>query len=226
METFWILLPIYLLGNLHCLGMCGPLVALLGKQRFCLWYFVGRICSFSFAGLLAGELGEAISEPMQRYHISPWVSFLFGFVILLFVVKSILRFKLPLPLFLQCLMQKVHLLIARLSTKKSRGAIFLFGFLTVLLPCGQSALVFSFCALSQSPLAGLGNGFAFALLTTPSLLFALRTHRLFRFAKSYHHLLMGGGVLFVATLSILRGCADYGWIDHLVLVKSWHLVLY
>ncbi len=27
------LLPLYILGNLHCIGMCGPIVAFLSRHR-------------------------------------------------------------------------------------------------------------------------------------------------------------------------------------------------
>ena len=58
-----------LLGSLHCLGMCGPIVAALslsgqakGKGAlFHLFYNSGRITTYFFIGMVAGWLGSLLN---------------------------------------------------------------------------------------------------------------------------------------------------------------------
>ena len=57
MTLLLTMLPLYLFGNVHCLGMCGPLVMLIGQHHFRYFYFVGRTLSFTLAGGLAGAAG-------------------------------------------------------------------------------------------------------------------------------------------------------------------------
>ena len=78
MDLFLQLLPIYLLGNLHCMGMCGPLVALLGGHPFRYYYFLGRIFSFTLVGGVAGIFGFLIFLSFDAVHLNAWISFLFG----------------------------------------------------------------------------------------------------------------------------------------------------
>ena len=57
MSLFFTLLPVYLFGNIHCAGMCGPLMMLLAKNRYRWAYFAGRLVSYTLAGLLSAEIG-------------------------------------------------------------------------------------------------------------------------------------------------------------------------
>ena len=58
--------------------MCGPLVALLAKHphRYC--YFLGRLVSFSLAGLISAEMGVVLFAFLSHYHISALFALLFG----------------------------------------------------------------------------------------------------------------------------------------------------
>ncbi len=87
-------------------------------------------------------------------------------------------------------------------------------------------IVFSACALSGDPLVGLVNGFAFAILTSPSLLLAMNTHRLLNRVKPYYNIIMGVCALFVGGLALLRGFADLEVIPHLVIHPEYHIALY
>jgi uncharacterized protein len=223
---FLAMLPVYLFGNLHCFGMCGPLAMMLGQHRYRYWYFIGRLCSFSLAGLAAASAGAVLNVALQPFHISAAVSFLFGAVLL--IVGS------------ATLMQREAALIPRfaglnqsLSSLMLRDQIwptFLFGFFTPFLPCGQTLIVFSACALAQDPLAGWFNGFAFALFTSPSLFFAMRAFRFFQRGKNCSHLILGGCAIVVALFSFCRGLAEIGWIPHLVLNPNasleYHIIIY
>jgi sulfite exporter TauE/SafE len=226
MSLLITMLPIYLLGNLHCLGMCGPLVMMLGQHRYRYFYFLGRTLSFSLAGLVAGELGAVLNVALQRYQISAFASFLFGGIIFAIGVYSILGLLPPGQQWLAKRLAKFNQSLSLLMLKDQAWPSFLFGFFTIALPCGQTLIVFSACALSGDPLVGLVNGFAFALLTSPSLLLAMNTHRLLNQVKPYYNIIMGVCALFVGGLALLRGFADLEVIPHLVIHPEYHIALY
>ncbi|MGN6103481.1 MAG: urease accessory protein UreH domain-containing protein, partial [Kofleriaceae bacterium] len=52
-----------LLGSVHCLAMCGPLVAVHGgsrEPRTLLLHGLGRLTSYAALGVLAGVVGRAV----------------------------------------------------------------------------------------------------------------------------------------------------------------------
>jgi sulfite exporter TauE/SafE len=230
MSLFLSLLPLFIFGNIHCAGMCGPLVMLLSRHPYRWAYFLGRLFSFSLAGGVAAEIGMGLFSFLSHYHISAAFSFLFGGWIVLMGLSLFFKFRwIRSPQ----LIQKIAALtgkIALLMTYYSFYSLFLFGALTLLLPCGQILIVFSIIALQGTPLTGLVNGFLFALLTSPSLIAIMHTSSVFSGQKKRYHLWMGGSTVAIGFLALLRGCADCGWINHFVLnlysSPALHLVLY
>jgi len=95
-----------------------------------------------------------------------------------------------------------------------------------LLPCGQTLIVYSACALSGDLLAGTLNGFAFAILTSPSLVLAMQAEKSLKFAKRYYNQLVGLAAIFVGILAMMRGLAEIGIIEHLILNAKYHIVIY
>lgn len=218
MTLFFSLLPLYLFGNLHCIGMCGPLVMLLGQHHYRLFYFLGRILSFSLAGLLAGELGAVLHLFLKQYYLAEIISLLCGILIMGWGVQKIMGWQIrQLNLSKSLPLKGLHRWVSTLLLKDSGWSTFLFGFFTVALPCGQTLIVFSACALAGNAWIGLGNGFAFALLTTPSLVIAMHTLTLFKQFKQYDRVIIGGCSIFVGLLACCRGLAEMGWITHWVL---------
>ena len=108
--------------------------------------------------------------------------------------------------------------------------IFLFGLATILLPCGQTLIVFSACALSGSPLVGMINGAAFALLTTPSLAFAMHASGMLHRFRDHYNSIIGACAIVVGVFALLRGFAEIGYISHLTIdinaAAGYHLVIY
>lgn len=214
MSLFFALLPVYLFGNVHCLGMCGPLVMMIGQHPHRHFYFFGRLLSYSLVGGLAGALGAVLQVILKEYHLSEILSLTVGAFLLwlgtLYLIGKPLKFIFK-PL------AKCNRLLSTLLLKESRWATFLFGFFTVALPCGQTLIVFSACALMGSFSIGLLNGFALALLTTPSLLLALYTLNWLKNLRNYYNLILGFSSLLVGLLSLCRGFAEMGWISHWIL---------
>lgn len=231
MTLFFSLLPLYLFGNLHCMGMCGPLVMLLGQHRYRFFYFFGRLLSFSLAGFFAGQLGAVLHLFLKQYYLAEIVSFTCGILIIGWGIKKMMRWQIKLlPTKKPSSLNALHVWFSHLMLQDKGWSTFLFGFFTVALPCGQSLVVFSACALAGDAWIGLGNGFAFALLTTPSLIIAMHTLAVFKKFKRYEHSMIGACSIFVGLLACLRGLAEMGWMDHWVLNPNsspiYHLVIF
>ncbi len=230
MTLLLTMLPLYLFGNLHCMGMCGPLVMMIGKHRYRYFYFLGRLFSFTLAGMIAGELGAVVQIFFNHYHLSALVSFFFGTIILLTALSTLMGWRFPSYELLTKRLTRINQNLSILMLKDQPWATFWFGFFTVALPCGQTLIVFSACALSGDLWIGLINGFIFALLTTPSLFLAMHIHQLFFNLKKYYNLLIGFFGLLVGILAIFRGLAEIEMIPHLVLnlesENAYHLVIY
>lgn len=226
MSLFLALLPLYIAGNIHCLGMCGPLVMLLGSHPYRTYYFLGRTASFTTVATLSGFLGASLTYFFGELHIPVATTFIFSFLILITGFFTLTNLELGQQRFSR-LFSGIGKRISLLMVQKGRLPIFLFGLLTVVLPCGQTLVVFSACALAQDPWVGFYNGLAFALLTSPSLWLAMRFKGLFSKAKSSYKVLFGSLTLGVASLGFARTAAEIGWIEHLAWETPWfHLALY
>lgn len=230
MTLFLTLLPLYLFGNVHCFGMCGPLVMLIGRHPYRQLYFAGRILSFSLAGLLAGEAGAVLHVFLKQYYLAEMISLIFGVLIILFGFKVLFNWQWGayLPKFKS--LQSINQALSMLILKETPSSTFLFGFFTVALPCGQTLIVFSACALAGDAMVGLANGFAFAVLTTPSLILAMHTLTLFKKLKQHYQTVLGLSSVLVGVLACCRGFAEMGWIPHWVLNPNspthYHIVIF
>jgi uncharacterized protein len=230
MTLFLTLLPVYIFGNLHCLGMCGPLVMMLGHHRLRLFYFLGRLLSFGLAGMLAGAMGALLHIALKAYHLAEIVSLAFGGWLLLLGLSLLYQWKLPPLPGLKTFVKKINPYLSTLMLQDKGWTIFLFGFCTILLPCGQTLVVFSACAITGDAYVGLWNGLAFALLTSPALVLAMHTHSLFKKLKRHYNTILGMCSILVGGLAICRGLAEAGMISHLILNPEapiyYHIMIY
>jgi len=230
MSLFFSLLPLFVFGNLHCAGMCGPLVMLLAKHPYRWLYFVGRGVAFTLAGLISAEIGMTFFAFLNHYHISAVFSLGFGAFILTLGFALVFKVRLPISALLAKKTAKLSFFFGKLMANKAPSATFTFGLCTVLLPCGQTIIVFSIIALYAEPLLGLLNGFLFALFTSPALIFSLYASRFFQKRKSGYNTWMGSATIVIGALAVLRGLADLSVIRHLILNPSgpsqYHLVLF
>lgn len=227
MTLFFSLLPIYLFGNLHCAGMCGPLVMLLAKNRYRSAYFFGRLLAYSLAGLFSAEAGMLLFQTLSQFHLSAILSLGFGFTLLILGFFTLFRLSIPGTKWVAIKMGGISTLTTRFLSLQGPYPIFLFGMGTLLLPCGQTLVVFSACALEAKPLVGLINGSLFALLTTPSLFLSMT---LFKRLRHSYHIWIGSATLLVGILALLRGFADLDLVNHFILNPKaqmrYHIVIY
>jgi len=160
-----------LVTSLHCVGMCGPLVCLLGSpksgtamnQLVTGIYHMTRILSYTLIGAIAGAVGGL---PTSWFHHSwahylPWV-----LVILLVLIALGVENYLPKPRWIMRWTTAAQKRLMGLP-KPLLGAGM--GALTPFLPCGPLYLVFGVALLSGSALSGAGMMMAFGLGTMPLL---------------------------------------------------------
>lgn len=226
MTLLLTMFPFYLLGNLHCMGMCGPLAMTLGAHRYRNFYFIGRLLSFTAAGGIAGGMGAVVNIYLNQFHISSASCLLFGSLMLLAGLFNLFGISFPGHFLLAKILAKVNGRLSLLILQDLPLSTFLFGFLTIALPCGQSLIVFSACALSGSLSIGALNGFAFAFLTSPALFLAMKAHFVLRKAKKYYNLASSLFIILAGLFSICRGLAEYEIIPHIYLSKTFHIVLF
>ena len=228
MNTLVALLPLYLLGNLHCLGMCGPLVMWLGRHPYRYWYFLGRTLSFTLAGFMAGMLGWVFQIELAQYHFTALASLGLGVGLAIagsrYFIPWKFSFSNPLRRRLGKLTASISMQLAGLMEQEQRWPSFWFGFCTILLPCGQTLVVYSSCAVAGEPFWGFFNGCIFALLTSPSLLVAMHSGRRLAAARFYYLPLMGLAFFAASALTLLRALADLQCIPHCRLGA--HLVIF
>ena len=230
MSLLMSMLPLYVFGNLHCMGMCGPLALMLGKHRFRYFYFLGRLISFTLAGTIAGALGSVIHVVLNHYYIPAVTSFLFGGFIIIVGIYSFFGWQYPGYHWLAKRLSPANNALSLLMLRDRLWPTFLFGFLTIALPCGQTVVVFSACALSGDAWIGMLNGFVFAAITSPSLWLAMHMHTFLHKLKRYYNSIMGGCAVIVGLLACFRGLAEVQAIPHWVVNPEapthYHIVVY
>lgn len=163
-----------ILGSLHCVGMCGPIVLALPKKdksKFAAFisrfvFNLGRIFTYSVLGLIVGYLGSKIS--------------LFGYQQILSIILGsaiILYYLLP-----NNLKSKLYAsgLVSRFTSQITKGMrkflgdnrllpMFILGTLNGLLPCGFLYLILASASITGSAFNGFLVMFFFGLGTLPSM---------------------------------------------------------
>jgi sulfite exporter TauE/SafE len=227
MSALISMIPLYLVGNFHCAGMCGPLVAFLGRHPYKYAYFWGRIAGFTLAGLIAGEMGIIVADVASIGKFSAILTLVISLIF--FIVSLFFFFNIKIPLFkskIFTILERLSLTISKLALSDKWLSVFLFGLCTILLPCGQSLIIFSFSAMLQDSFLGALNGFLFAVFTTPSLMFTMKASIFLTKAKRHYRKLMSISLFIVSILTFLRGLADLGIINHFTLIDKLHLILW
>lgn len=162
-----------LLGSLHCVAMCGPLVLALPDQGKSEWrkvynrlvYQIGRILTYGFIGFVIGFLG--IGMAMQGWQQS--LSIGTG---LLLITAAIFQFLGKRNSSVDALQQKLlHPLIKQMGFWISRpGGNFMTGVLNGILPCGMVYMALATALNTGNALNGARFMLIFGLGTLPLML--------------------------------------------------------
>lgn len=165
-------------GNLHCIGMCGPIAMALplgdrttGSRLYGgAIYNAGRIFTYTWLGLTLGLVGGFLVTPK----IQSTLSLIFGAAILLYlflpatVKKSFAKSSPAQGFFLNLRKQ-----LGKLLSTPTNSSLFGIGMLNGLLPCGMIYLALTSSFLTGSLLRGGLFMASFGLGTFPAMLAAV-----------------------------------------------------
>ncbi len=209
-----------LLGGVHCLGMCGGIVAAMGMQGDDgrrlpeqLGYNLGRVASYAIAGALAGLVGSAafLSERLVPVQTMLYVLAQVMLILVGLYLAGLNHAVLGLERLGGGLWRRVQPVVGGMFPVRGFVRATLAGGLWGWLPCGLVYSVLVSALASGSPLSGALIMLAFGLGTLPNLLAmgwaAARLRDLFRFPAlrmSAGLLVVGLGVWGLARLA-LRG---------------------
>lgn len=165
-----------LVGSIHCIGMCGPLVMALPmshQTNFQQWqsiflYHAGKISSYTVLGILLGLFGSQL----PIFGIQENLSIVLGGILLIYVayifvlkpsrIIGVLKFN------------KLYTLIikkmGRLFKSKNRVVFYWIGLLNGLLPCGMIYVALTSALATQNILQGGLIMAFFGLGTMPALI--------------------------------------------------------
>ena len=170
-----------LLGGVHCVGMCGGIVGALSfsataQQRtpwmILLAYNLGRITSYTLAGVLAGFLGAALLSTIPLADLQKMLLVLAGVFMLL--MGLYLSNWWPLLRHVERLggqlWKRIEPLGRKLLPVRSPAQALLLGMIWGWLPCGLVYSVLIWSMSSGGPVSGAILMLSFGLGTLPNLL--------------------------------------------------------
>jgi sulfite exporter TauE/SafE len=210
------------IGSLgHCLGMCGPLLVMVGMQfpqsglratpRY-LVYHVSRIGVYATLGALAGSLGSLLGLQGHLPGAAGWISLLLGAAVIFFGLAYLgwlpARWTGSITPWLTRTMGRA------LRRGGWRGLILL-GALNGLLPCGLVYTALLLATASGSPALGALGMALFGFATLP-LLLVLGTGASVVSVPARQRMMRVGGVfvILVGLQLALRGTAGLGVVSH------------
>jgi uncharacterized protein len=200
-----------LVGSIHCLGMCGPIIVVLpgtGSERLRffvsrLLYNIGRTLTYGFLGLIAGLIGQTFA--LAGYQQTLGIVSGSLMIISVLLPSGFLRRVVPWKGF-QRMVEAVKNRLGRLLADGSTSSLLTIGILNGFLPCG---LVYA--ALAASLAAGsIPGSVAFMLMfglgTLPALFAASYAVNLVTMnIRRKLTRLLPAGVALMGVLFILRG---------------------
>jgi hypothetical protein len=212
-----------LLGSGHCLGMCGPLVLILGgsrKKSGNLWlrhglYHLGRTNTYMLIGGVLSGLGAVMSKAEEALFLTTWVqmglSLLASGFLIWFGLTRLGFFTAPASLSHASLAQLPGLGKVQQWMVEIEGPLgaYLKGLVFGFLPCGLSYGAFAMAVPLGHPLEGAMTLLAFGLGTVPALmLLALAASRIQPAQQKWFELVSGGVMVVYGIYQILR-LVDY-----------------
>lgn len=168
----WTAFTIGLLGSLHCVGMCGPLMLALPFSKKArvgrlLLYNTGRISTYTFLGAIMGFLGKGVF----MVGLQAWLTLIIGIAFVAIALFSLnVELKIWETPFFASLYVKIKSAFARLVNRSGVASIYSLGLLNGLLPCGLVYLALAGALTQNSWTNGMLYMLVFGLGTLPLLL--------------------------------------------------------
>lgn len=199
------------LGNLHCLGMCGPIalaVPHISKSQTGILvddiiYNSGRIITYALLGLIIGVFGS----PIGMSHLQGPVSIAMGSVLLVYLIIpgkykiQFLNFNVTGKIW-TVLRNK----FGSIMNAKTRKTLFLIGLLNGLLPCGLVYIALFAAAGYFDPIKSMMFMTLFGVGTSPIMFSVYYLKRMITAKlKGKVKYVVPAGVTLVAIMLILRG---------------------
>ncbi len=200
-----------ILGSVHCIGMCGPIVVALpggfGKTTRLvvsrLLYSSGRVVTYILMGILVGLIGKSIVlAGFQR-----WLSVAAGIGIILAVLlpANITQRIFPAK-FNYLVVERIKTAWGKLLQKRTMTSMFAIGLLNGMLPCGFLYAGLAAAATTGSAISAAGYMAMFGLGTVPALLATSLFGPLLNLrARQYLLRLLPVGAVVLGLLLVLRG---------------------
>ncbi len=160
-----------LVGSVHCLAMCGPLVGLHGgakTMRLAATHSLGRMTTYVALGVAAGLVGSAVNVAGHMANVQRAATVIAAAVIVLFGVAQVVQLRrAPIK-------SSFGGALMRIKTRRPARRAWLIGALTGLIPCGWLWAFVIAAAGTGSPISGGLTMFAFWLGTVPAMVGLLR----------------------------------------------------
>ena len=219
-----LLLGASLLGSAHCVGMCGPYVAMCTAQfvprgataaaRFFLriLFNLGRIATYGLIGLIVGAFGQIAQAAATRLGIGGIVAMLAGAAALIFGLSMVGWLPDPARVVAGAGLGRA-LTAGRMRLKQAPPSVapLLLGALQGWLPCALVYAAASRAAISGSAGMGALTMVVFGLGTVPAI-FALTVVPQAVLGRVTAQRLAGVLLTLLGMLLILRGLASFGWV--------------
>jgi len=204
-------LTIGIVGSLHCMGMCGPIVVALplkNQSTFtkilgAVLYNSGRVATYGMLGVLFGLLGKGI----HMAGFQQWTSIILGIAMIVSVLfPFVFREKITVGNLLAGMASRLIVRLKKLFASRSYHSLLIIGLLNGLLPCGLVYVAIAGAINTGSVLSGSLFMILFGAGTIPLLLLAslasdaIGQRVRFRMQRAVPYFVFFLGVLF-----ILRG---------------------
>ena len=201
-----------LIGSVHCIGMCGPLVMAIPishQSNFQKWvsillYHFGKISSYTVLGILLGLFGSSLPLFGLQENLSLVIgSIMLLYVLYVFVIKS----KWGIPFLKSNILYTLIIKkMGALFKSKNSSSFYLIGFLNGLLPCGMIYVALTSAIATQSVLQGGMIMAFFGLGTMPALIMvAIGGQYMDRTVRTKLQSLLPVFIFSMGILLILRG---------------------
>jgi sulfite exporter TauE/SafE len=199
-----------LLGSLHCLGMCGPLVVampIIGNTWLktttnALIYHGSRIIAYGLLGILPGIIGEGIGITQSQ----KWISIILGVMFLITAILSLTgRQILNLPS-LSTWSIYIQNFFSRWTSSSGPGRLVGLGFVNGLIPCGMVYMAMAAALGGTNLLLSVLYMILFGIGTAPMLIMiSLFQHANFLKMKKYINRLIPISLALIGLIFLWRG---------------------